>query len=64
MTTPYDWSSDVFSEIKKRNIETVCTVPDGGLTQLLNMVKDDTDTRLVTLSTEEESMGIVRHIQV
>ena len=59
MTTPYDWSSDVFAEIKQRQIETVCTVPDGGLTRLLNMVKEDAATRLVTLSTEEESMGIV-----
>ena len=55
----HDWSADVFAEIKKRKIETVCTVPDGGLTRLLNMVKDDDATRLVTLSTEEESMGVV-----
>jgi sulfopyruvate decarboxylase alpha subunit len=53
------WSDDVFREIKYRGIETVCTVPDGGLTRLLNMVKDDADMRLVTLSTEEEAMGIV-----
>jgi sulfopyruvate decarboxylase alpha subunit len=53
------WSDDVFREIKNRGIETVCTVPDGGLTRLLNMVKDDADMRLVTLSTEEEAMGIV-----
>jgi len=59
MSTPHDWSSEVFAEIKKSNIETVCTVPDGGLTRLLNMVKEDDATRLVTLSSEEESMGIV-----
>ena len=59
MSSQVDWSSDVFAEIKKRNIETVCTVPDGGLTRLLNMVKDDSAVRLVTLSTEEEGMGVV-----
>ena len=54
-----DWSADVYAEIKRRDIKTVCTVPDGGLTRLLNMVKDDQAMRLVTLSTEEEGMGIV-----
>lgn len=54
-----DWSSDVFRELKARNIETVCTVPDGGLTRLLNMIEaGDSGVRLVTLSTEEEGIGI------
>jgi len=59
MADGHDWSDDVFREIKKRDIETVCTVPDGGLTRLMNMVQDDVGMRLVTLSTEEEAMGIV-----
>lgn len=53
------WTDDVFREIKRREIETVCTVPDGGLTPLLKAVDSDADMRLVTLSTEEEGMGIV-----
>lgn len=56
---PYDWSEDVFREIKARTIKTVCTIPDGGLTRLLAMIKGDPEQRLVTLSTEEEGMGIV-----
>lgn len=52
------WSDDVFAEMKARNIETVATIPDGGLTQLLNMVVADKDMRLVTLSTEEEGIGV------
>jgi sulfopyruvate decarboxylase alpha subunit len=56
--TAVDWSADVFREIKARDITTVCTVPDGGLTRLLNMVEADTAMRLVTLSTEEEGIGI------
>ena len=59
MADGHDWSEDVLREIKQRRIETVCTVPDGGLTRLLNMVKADGDMRLITLSTEEEAMGIV-----
>lgn len=53
------WSDDVFREMQRRAIETVCTVPDGGLTQLLKMVDADPGMRLVTLSTEEEGMGLV-----
>ena len=40
MSTPdTDWSADVFREMQARNISTVCTVPDGGLTQLLKMIE-------------------------
>jgi sulfopyruvate decarboxylase alpha subunit len=37
----------------------VCTIPDGGLTRLLKLVEADKAMRLVTLSTEEEGMGVV-----
>ncbi len=59
MIDGHNWSDDVFREVKNRNIETVCTVPDGGLTRLLNMVNDEPGMRLITLSSEEEGMGIV-----
>lgn len=57
-TTTHHWSADVFAEMKARDIHTVATIPDGGLTQLLNMVVADKDMRLVTLSTEEEGIGV------
>src|SRR6185295_12505322 len=53
------WADEVFREIKKREIASVCTIPDGGLTRLLNLIKADKDMRLITLTTEEEGMGIV-----
>jgi sulfopyruvate decarboxylase alpha subunit len=56
---PAHWSDDVFREIKARDIKTVCTIPDGGLTQLLKKVEADPAMRLVTLSTEEEGMGVI-----
>jgi sulfopyruvate decarboxylase alpha subunit len=59
MTTTTHWSAGVFREMKARDIRTVCTVPDGGLIRLLRMVEADADMRLVTLSTEEEGIGIV-----
>ena len=57
-STATDWSTDVFREMKARDIATVCTVPDGGLTQLLKMIEAERQMRLVTLSTEEEGIGI------
>jgi sulfopyruvate decarboxylase alpha subunit len=59
MTGATHWADDVFEEMKRRKIATVCTIPDGGLTRLLNLVKADEAMRLITLSTEEEGMGIV-----
>ena len=52
------WSGDVFREMRARNIATVCTVPDGGLTRLLDLVEAERKMRLVTLTTEEEGIGI------
>jgi sulfopyruvate decarboxylase alpha subunit len=59
MSEEAHWSDEVFAEIKKREIASVCTIPDGGLTRLLNLVKADKSMRLITLTTEEEGMGIV-----
>jgi sulfopyruvate decarboxylase alpha subunit len=53
-----NWSLDVFRAIQARNITLVCTVPDGGLTNLLDLIDADDEIRLVTLSTEEEGIGI------
>ena len=52
-----DWPDDVFKAMKARNITTVCTIPDGGLTKLLQMCEADATMRVVTLSTEEEGIG-------
>ena len=59
MTREAHWSDAVFREMKQRQVATVCTIPDGGLTRLLNLVKADDAVRLVTLSTEEEGMGLL-----
>src|SRR5262249_34633363 len=41
-----------------RDIAVVCTIPDGGLTELLKLVEASKTVRLVTLSTEPEGIGI------
>lgn len=55
----HDWSHEVFAAMKARGIGTVATVPDGGLTGLLTMCEADAETRVVTLTTEEEGIGVV-----
>ncbi|HSF94209.1 MAG TPA: thiamine pyrophosphate-binding protein [Thermohalobaculum sp.] len=54
----HDWSQQVFDAMKARGIGTVSTVPDGGLTRLLKLCEADPDTRIVTLSTEEEGIAV------
>jgi sulfopyruvate decarboxylase alpha subunit len=44
--------------MQAREIATVCTIPDGGLTQLLRLIEASGSARLVTLTTEEEGVGI------
>lgn len=53
-----NWSEDVLRALEARSITTVCTIPDGGLTQLLKSIEAGKSIRLVTLSTEEEGIGI------
>jgi len=55
----HDWSADVYQAMQARGIATVASVPDGGLTRLLRMCEADAATRVVTLSTEEEGVGLV-----
>jgi sulfopyruvate decarboxylase alpha subunit len=54
----HHWSADVFREMRARDIATVCTIPDGGLTQLLGLIDGERKMRLVTLTTEEEGIGV------
>lgn len=56
--TDHDWPREVFDAMQARGIATVATVPDGGLTRLLELCDADPDIRIVTLTTEEEGIGI------
>jgi sulfopyruvate decarboxylase alpha subunit len=56
--TTHDWPQNVFDAMGARGIATVATVPDGGLTRLLDLCEADAETRIVTLTTEEEGIGV------
>jgi sulfopyruvate decarboxylase alpha subunit len=53
-----NWSEDVLRAMQARKIATVCTIPDGGLIQFLKLIEASKSASLVTLSTEEEGVGI------
>lgn len=52
------WSVDVHAVLQSMQIGTVATVPDGGLMELLNLCEADDATRVVTLSSEQEGIGL------
>ena len=58
MSRVSNWSEDVLRAMRARKIATVCTIPDGGLTQLLKLIEASKSANLVTLSTEQEGIGI------
>lgn len=53
-----DWPSDVYRRMKELDIGIVGIVPDAGLTRLLDLCKADGEIKVVTLSTEEEGIGL------
>ena len=53
------WSSQVYDVLSAQHIDTIATVPDGGLTNLLKLCENDPDKTVVTLSTEEEGVGLL-----
>ena len=44
--------------MKAKGVTLVATVPDGGLTRLLQLLEADPDIRVVTLATEEEGVAL------
>ncbi len=55
----HDWPAEVFDVLRRKSIHLVATVPDGGLTRLLNLCEREPGFRVVTLTTEEEGIGLV-----
>lgn len=53
-----DWASDVFGVMQAESITVVGTVPDAGLTKLLDLCHAAADMRVVTFASEEEGVGM------
>jgi sulfopyruvate decarboxylase alpha subunit len=62
MTTPSsgetDWPGDIFAALKAAEIRQVGYVPDAGHARLIERVAADRDIRAVSLTSEEEGIGL------
>lgn len=57
--TRHDWSSDVLDVFRSKLIRQIGTVPDAGLTRLLNLCSADNSIKVMTLTREDEGIGLV-----
>ncbi|MEC9368804.1 MAG: phosphonopyruvate decarboxylase [Pseudomonadota bacterium] len=53
-----DWPAEVYRRMQELDISILAIVPDAGLTRLLELCKADAAMTVVTLSTEEEGVGL------
>jgi sulfopyruvate decarboxylase alpha subunit len=53
-----DWPDDIFAALKAAEIRQVGYVPDAGHTRLIERVVADPDIRAVSLTSEEEGIGL------
>lgn len=53
------WPSALYELLKKNNIEQVAVVPDAGHSDLIKFCQADRDMNVVTLTTEEEGVGLL-----
>lgn len=54
-----DWSADVHSVFKRKNVSQIGTVPDAGLTRILDLCENDNAMQVVTLTREDEGVGLL-----
>jgi len=57
--TRIDWHRDIFEVLRRQDVTLVCHVPDAGHTPLIKMCESTEGIDVVTLTTEEEGVGIV-----
>lgn len=57
--TASSWSSDVHAVFREKAIRQIGTVPDAGLTRLLDLLDADNTMRVMTLTREDEGIGLV-----
>ena len=55
---PPDWPDDIFAALQAAEIRQVGYVPDAGHTRLIERVVADPDIRAVSLTSEEEGIGL------
>ena len=53
-----DWRNDIYDVFKELNITLVSHIPDAGHTPLIDLCEKDNEIDVVTLTTEEEGVGL------
>ena len=53
-----DWRNDIYDVFKKLDISIVSHIPDAGHTPLIELCEQDNEIDVVTLTTEEEGVGL------
>ena len=53
-----DWRNDIYEVFKKLDITLVSHIPDAGHTPLIELCENDNEIDVVTLTTEEEGIGV------
>ena len=53
-----DWRNDIYAVFKDLNITMVSHVPDAGHTPLINLCEKDNEIDVVTLTTEQDGVGL------
>lgn len=54
-----DWPADIFAVLRARGITQICHVPDAGHDRLIKLCDAQNDMSVVTLTTEEEGVGLL-----
>ena len=54
-----DWHQDIFNVLREQDISLVAHVPDAGHTPLIRMCEAQNDMDVVTLTTEEDGVGLI-----
>ncbi len=54
-----DWPADIFAVLRARDISQICHVPDAGHGRLIKLCDAQNDMSVVTLTTEEEGVGLL-----
>ena len=57
-TVNKDWRNDIYGVFKALNITLVSHIPDAGHTPLIDLCENDNEIDVVTLTTEEEGVGL------
>ena len=58
ITVNKDWRNDIYDVFKALNITLVSHIPDAGHTPLIDLCENDNEIDVVTLTTEEEGIGL------